>query len=137
MTKNVTTARLRKLARAAGYTVDGTFERDDDPKETVEVHNHWDDPPENHVVTGEEIAPRGEQRDEGDESEIIERYPGHYHATVEDGELVIRKRAPDSSKSDRHEMGGRTADRRPPRTLREVNAFMRGHYGRAQRTAAR
>jgi hypothetical protein len=69
-----------------------------------------------------------------EEGEIVARFPASYHCQTEGDEIVVYK-TPPKNKTDLFDF--KTADRRPPRTLREMNTFFAGYYPRRKTTAAR
>jgi hypothetical protein len=130
MTKKYDAEDVHKVVNAVRDYYESKRTRDEDPS-TIEIHNHLP-ARDDYSVSGENIAPR----DEGaDDDGVVARYPASYHAEIEDDELVIYSRAPES-RTDLYDFKA-THDHRPPRTLAEMNQFFAGYYPRRRSTAAR
>ena len=71
---------------------------------------------------GSERQDREEVEGFEDDDSVVGRFPAHFHASVEDGQLVVRSK-PSERKSDRN-----TMDRQPPSTLAQMNSFLRRFY---------
>jgi hypothetical protein len=69
--------------------------------------------------------------------EIVARYPASYHCQTEGDEIIVYKTSP-KNKTDIFNFDSKTTkDRRPPRSLSELNKFFAGYYPRRRTTAAR
>jgi len=134
-------------------TSDAAGRPEEDPDDTIEIHNYLPDP--NHQMAGEEPAddrrrrrtdrlhdeePEEEQQEQGEE---VGRFSEAEHEVVLDGGDYVVRRGSGSSgpdmKSDRHDMPSdsrapthrsRDSRSRPPQTLAELNAFNSKYYRR-------
>ena len=131
-------------APAAGPTLDSLrrrqrddeYEDEEDPDETIELHNIIPMP-----SNEEPDYQTGDDEEQSGPDEEIARFPeDQYTVLTEDGHHVVYRtsggaanRAP-NSRTDRFDMGtARDSHSRPPQTLRDLNAFHQAHYARRGR----
>lgn len=123
MTKKYDAEDVHKVVNAVRDYYEGKGTRAEDPS-TIEIHNH--------LPARDDYSLSGE----ADEDGVVARYPASYHAAIEDDELVIYSEAPkQKTKTDLYDF--KTQDRGPPRTLAQMNRFLRDYYPRRRSTAAR
>ena len=132
MTRKYNAQDVHKVVNAVRRYYERSRTRDEVPR-IIEIHNHLP-ARDDYSVSGENISPRDE---EAEEDGVVARYPGSYHAAIEGDQLVIRSKAP-QQETDIYSFDSKTTkDHRPPRTLAQMNRFLRDYYPRRRSTAAR
>jgi hypothetical protein len=103
----------------------------EDPEDIIEVHNHIPLSGEPEAYYDRASAKDDEEtQGEPSEGDVVARFPADkFHFATEGDEVVVYRGAgTPTTKTDIYDMGARDSRSRPPRTLRDMNAFNAAYY---------